>query len=470
MAGIEFSGAAYLPACFRGRMLSDEVASPLSKLDPEPGDEVLARKGEEILWIHREEGAASLDLAAMEPAEVAEGGYLFQNFLAGRWSRLLPMLHFLRKVTGGAGWELPPLRACFMFDDPNLHALSYGHVHYPSLAREAEAHRYHVSFATVPFDSWYVNRGAAALFREKAKYLSLLVHGNDHTTRELAQVRTEEQRRALAAQSLARIERLERRSGMEVPRVMAAPHGACRGETAASLLQAGYEAACISRSAIMNHNRQQAWPLTVGMNPAEFLGGGLPVIPRFGMVKECQAEVLLAAFLGQAIIPMGHHGDLAGGLDLLRDLAALINAMGDVQWMDLKSIARSNFCTRREGGVLRVKLYSRRIHMRVPEGIDQISVERPWLTPAMREPLTWREGLAGPFRTLASDNEEAIRVMPGTSVDIASVCLDAIDPSSVSLPRTTLAAMGRRHLCEARDRLQPLLHRLMAPGKVNGVA
>lgn len=470
MAGIQFTEAAYLPACFRGRTLSDEVANPLSRLILEPGDQVLARKGEEILWIHRKEGTTNLDLAAMEPAGVAEGGHLFQNFLAGRWSRLLPMLHFLRKVTDGTGWELPPLRACFMFDDPNLHALSYGYVNYPSLARGAEVHRYHVSFATVPFDGWYVNRKAATLFREKAKYLSLLVHGNNHTTRELAQVRTEEQRRVLATQSLARIERLERVSGLEIPRVMAAPHGACRGEMAASLLQAGYEAACISRSAIMNHNRQQVWPLTVGMNPAEFLGGGLPVIPRFGMTKECQAEVLLATFLGQAIVPMGHHGDLAGGLDVLRDLAAVINDMGDVQWVDLKSIARSNYCTRRETEVLRVKMYSRRIHVRVPEGIDQISVERPWLTSARKEPLTWREGLAGPVHILESDQEEIIRVMPGTNVDIASLCLDAIDPGSVSFPRTALAAIGRRYLCEARDRLQPLLHRLMAPGKVNGVA
>ena len=44
---------------------------------------------------------------------------------------------------------------------------------------------------------------------------------------------------------------------------------------------------------------------------------GLPVISRFRISRECQNAILLAAYLDQPIIPVGHHQDVAGGLDLL---------------------------------------------------------------------------------------------------------------------------------------------------------
>jgi hypothetical protein len=59
-----------------------------------------------------------LDLVAMDPPKEDEGQHLFRYFHGEDWIRFLPLLHFLREVSG---WELPPPRACFMFDDLNLH-------------------------------------------------------------------------------------------------------------------------------------------------------------------------------------------------------------------------------------------------------------------------------------------------------------------------------------------------------------
>lgn len=445
----------FLPQCFRGRSFSDKSIDRICRLAVEPGDEVLARKGDDVLWLHRKQGVSGIDLVAMEPPALADGGHLFEHFQGENWLRLLPLLHFLREVSG---WEYPPLRACFMFDDPNLHWKSYGYVQYEQMAYHAARHNYHASFATVPLDGWRVHREAAALFQKNQSRLSLLIHGNNHTTRELARTQTDNNRRALAAQALRRIERLERVSGLEISRVMAAPHGACTHDMATILLRTGFEAACISRGSIMNQNPATAWHRSVGFNPAEFLGAGLPVIPRFRLKRECETEIILAAFLGQPVIPVGHHEDVAGGLDLLAQLADTINSIGEVQWMNMKSIARSNFCTRREHEVLYVKMYSRKILLKVPQGVNQLCVHRPWLNNATSEGLTLRTA-TGDLVSVPSYHGESIATESCEEIEVHAVPADAIDPRTVSLSRTPLWAIARRQMCQIRDRLKPMFDR-----------
>ncbi len=347
-----------------------------------------------------------------------------------------------------------------MFDDPNLHWKTYGYVKYGELANHAARHNYHVSFAMVPMDGWYVHAETARIFRENKRWLSLLIHGNNHTSFELTQKHSDGMYQATAVQALQRIERFEKTSGIEVSRVMAAPHGACSHDMATALLQTGFEAACISRGSIMARNPDSVWPVTIGLNPAEFLGEGLPVIPRILLQRECELNMILAAFLGQPIIPVGHHEGLAGGLDLLRELAETINATGDVQWMDMGSISRSNFCTRREGDILHVKMYSRRIRLNVPEGVRLLYVHRPWLDEGVPEGLVLQNGNTDSVQ-FASYQGEAVPIESCTEIDLISAHPNLVNHGSVPLPRTPLWAIARRQLCEARDRLKPITDRLV---------
>src|SRR5438552_10120749 len=292
---ISLSQTCYLSKCERGQLLAHKPLGRICRIKEEPGDVVIARVGDDILWIHRTEGSSALDFVATEPPSLASGDYLFQYFQTDNWAHLLPILHFLREVSA---WEPPPLRACFMFDDPNLHWKSYGYVRYNRLVQHACERHYHASFATVPMDGWYVHPETAALFRENTDRLSFLIHGNNHTYFGLTQVDTDAGRQLLAAQALRRIERFELLSGLEVARVMAAPHGACNHDMANVLLRTGFAAACISRSSLMIRNPNTLWPVSVGLNPAEFLGDGLPILPRFN-IRWDKTYVLFAAFLGQ---------------------------------------------------------------------------------------------------------------------------------------------------------------------------
>jgi hypothetical protein len=425
-------------------------------LELERGDDLVATQDGEALWIHRRESATALDLVAVAPPTLGSGEYLFARFGQKDWFALLPLLHFAREVSG---WEATQARACFMFDDPNLRWVSYGYVNYKTMAEDARLHNYHSSIATVPLDSWYVHPGTARIFRHYVDRLSLLMHGNDHTYHELQKTSTHAERAALIAQALRRIRRLEQASSVQVARVMAPPHGACSEEMATSLLELGFEAACISRGSLMARNRAHVWPVSVGLKPAEFFGAGLPVIPRFNIRGDIQTQVRLAAFLGQAIIPLGHHDDLRDGLGLLRRIAGVVNSIPGSSWMDPGTIAETSYQTRRRDEVMELRMYSRRIRVCVPSGVIALRIERPWLSPGRHERITLQRGRE-PLTVIDEYQGQPLEVKPGAHVTIGAPHSIRVDPFTVRPGGTTLQAILRRNLCESRDRLLPTIDRM----------
>ncbi len=110
---------------------------------------------------------------------------LFEHLKGRSLMRLLPIMEWFRWLSGWRQWQKPPIRACFMFDDPNLHAVNYGYIHFDDLAKEARRHHYHTAFAIIPIDQFYCSKRAVKIFLENQRELSLLIHGNDHTYREL---------------------------------------------------------------------------------------------------------------------------------------------------------------------------------------------------------------------------------------------------------------------------------------------
>ena len=152
---------------------------------------------------------------------------------------MLPLILFLRTLTEDQRWEQPPLQACFMFDDPNLHWRTYGFVDFAQIAAHAQMHNYHVCFATIPLDTWFVHKPTALLFQQYRDQLSLLIHGNDHIAQELARPYSDEELNRNLRQALRRIDEFERRSGVEVSKVMAPPHGACSESTLGEMAHLG---------------------------------------------------------------------------------------------------------------------------------------------------------------------------------------------------------------------------------------
>jgi len=456
-ATVRFNAGNNSPIPFRGQSLLADSARPA---DPqELTGAVVATADGRPVWITSTERGLRHDVCWVPLPWVQKSDCVFEHLNSRRFMNLLPLLEWLRSVSGWQEWQQPPLSACFMFDDPNLHSQRYGFVRFAQLAAEGRSGHYHASFATVPFDGYYVNGAAARIFRDNPQTLSFLIHGNNHTYRELAGRQTLEYQSALMRQAVLRTGQLERKSGVALARVMAPPHGVCSASMMAAMLAAGLEAVCVSHGSVQTGNPGADWTVSLGTLPATVVAG-FPVIPRFGLEPDSKNNILLAVYLHQPIIPTSHHWDLAEGTEILSAAARFINSLGPVRWGDMTSIVRNNYRSRVRGQVMRIHTFSRITTIRIPEGITELQVEVPWLNPVSEMIEIRGSGNAGqhPPRILPPNDLRAV-VVPGKSIDLVVLRNPNNGELPPELPRTTFGAMTRRVLAELRDRSMPYVPR-----------
>jgi hypothetical protein len=455
---IKFTDRSELTRVLRGRDVSADDAVGAKALPQWLSDVApLALKDGSAVWAVQNTRNCHYHYCSLSPPELNEAEPLFLNLCGQRFARLLPLVMFLRSVNDDDGWEPPPLQAAFMFDDPNLHWTSYGFIDYAEIVRQAIAANYHVSIATIPLDAWFVHPPASAMFRENSNRISLLCHGNDHVSNELGRSRSSDAMRRLLLQAVGRIAKMEARTGLEVARVMAPPHGACSETAISEMARLGFEAVCVSRGSLRRHNTGAAWTRTIGLQPCNMVAG-LPVIPRFGLSKNCHNDILIAAVLGQPIVPMTHHEAVADGYDLLNEAASFVNSLGDVAWRDMKTVARALYSQRRDNRTLWVKMWSKRITVRVPAGTTQMRVERHWLQNSVEEALSWRASSDDSWTVLR--DQETLAVHSGMTIEIASGRDGARRSETEVSGRRRLAPVARRVLTEVRDRALPSIRRI----------
>ena len=466
---IRFTQSKLLDQRLRGRCLKHEPILGYAGLRTEPGDEVIAYYGSSPAWVIRNRENVLNHLVSVPLPMLAAGEMPFRHLRDMRFFPLLALLHFLREVTKGSGWKNPPLRACLMLDDPNLHWPSYGFLRYGKLIEEARARRFHVAFATVPLDAWGAHPRAVESFREHSDQFSLLVHGNDHSKHELSQSREQQSYLRLAAQSLRRVDRLEKTTGLHVARVMAPPHGALASSCLTALLAAGFEGACASTGDLREFSSDLLGP-TFGLRPAEISAGSAPVIPRFRLDASCEGAIVISAFLDRPIVPVGHHHTAAGGLELLIHTAEIINSFGEVLWGSPEMMLRSNFRSFQEDEILWVEPYSCRIELTVPEGINGVGLYRSgdtFLDPNSEFAFVARRR-GGPESLIQQNfNSTPLKAMSGEHLELVSLGLGKVDYREVENPEFSLSlrAFPRRLVCEFRDRFMPLIPRDLIPEK-----
>jgi hypothetical protein len=133
--------------------MTEKGITAFHPLNVRPTDELVSSVDSEPYWIFRRSGKNRLSIAALAPDDLDRSETIYDRFNRLRWLQLLPLLHFLKRIRRRDEWQPPPMRACLMFDDPNLHWNTYGYVDLPLLARHARRFGYHVSLAMVPLDT-----------------------------------------------------------------------------------------------------------------------------------------------------------------------------------------------------------------------------------------------------------------------------------------------------------------------------
>src|SRR6185437_10498330 len=432
---VVFADDPQVPFPFRGKSLRNRIGCAVNALKVIGGEKVLASGEAGPLWTLSTMGDAKHFRSAFPLPRFGPEGGLKDVLNEERFVEILPLLHWLRDLCAPASYASPPLRACFMFDDPNLHWQRYGYVDFKQIATNAAKENYHVSFATIPLDCWFTHMRTAALFRTSSKYLSLAIHGNNHTRKELARNYTKPERLCLLNQAVRRIERLERSTALKVCRVMVPPHGACSEEMLGELPACGFEAACLSHGSLRAHNATKAWTKSVGYLPAEQVQN-CPVLPRWGLSGNTTNAILLAAFLGQPLVLRGHQRDLKNGIELLDQHAGYINSLGSVLWSNMTGVSRSNYLWRMDGETCRLKPLSRNVEFHLPSGASQLIVESPF------------DGLTEPWHIVDGGSKAELTVLSG---------------QGVALPKMVNRTISVRMLSSQPDRIGGSLNPLVIP-------
>lgn len=453
---VRFASHGGLDRRLRGAALHDGRAANVQALDSGRGDQIMAEGPAGPVWTRRLAGKQRVHTVALSPGQPDSTLPLRAQMQEGKFLSLLPLVAFLRELTEAHEWSKPPLRASFVIDDPNLRWPTYGFIDFQALASHATDHGYHVAIATVPLDSWPVNSVAARVFADNMNSLSLLVHGNRHLKHELERYRSVAWAREEMDQALRRIAALERRAGLRIDRVMAAPHERCSPVTSEAMLQAGFEALTIDRANPWRFRPEEEKPVA-GWEPAELVSGGLPVIRR-QHIAVSRGDLVLRAFLDQPLILYGHHDDLAEGPDLLAGVAEEIDRLGDVRWTSLGEIARTNFILRRTGSCLAIRMLCRRTRVVVPAGVSEVSVELPHIRGAANGTVSIGDSMARLEPEGTTFRSPPVPV-DGDAVDIAITPPGGSSRVKRARPKNAAWALARRLIAESRDRMQPIEHR-----------
>ena len=431
-----------MDARLRGRSFSDAMAGGLHELPVEDGDRALARCGRAALWIRRRgaDGIARY-VAAAAPDELNPNEPLRNRLTQSRFIALLPLIHFLREVRAERPWMEPSPRACFIIDDPNLRAPAYGHVNYRDLAEHAARAGYHVAIASIPLDFRSIHPRVREVFERNRQAISVTVHGNNHERHELLTVRDGANALRVAAQSLRRTIKFERRSGLSVSRVMCAPHEECNPAMAEALFQLGFDALALEPRRQVSAEGHTPNDVLAGWEPARFVDG-LPILPRFRL-DISDEDLVFNSYLNLPQVIYCHNRDLKAGLHVLDDAARRVNRTGQYRWVTPAEIAATNYVSWRRDTDLIVRLYSRRVRLTVPAGLERVRVAVPRFPGVKMIPST-----------LVGEGQG------GESLEISLVPEAALSPAAVPAPVWRPWPRLRRLMTESRDRATPLMRRL----------
>jgi hypothetical protein len=450
--GIDLASDQAVDERLRGRRLTE--ASLTTTSERLTSGRPLAYDDAGMVWSR--DKTLSVQTCVVAPSELAADEPLRNRLRAGRFIALLPLIQLLRCVSDYETWSRPSIRAAFLFDDPNLHRPSYGHIRFAELAAHARLHRYHVAFGTIPLDCWYADPRAVGTFMSARCSMSLVIHGNDHSFQEFALPHSPSNAVAVIAQAFERIGRFEEKTGLAVDRVMVPPHGLCSDEMLNAMLGVGVEALCRARG------WWSEWPndrlRTAHWHMADAAPSGGPIIGRLHLHHPAlQEEALLTLFLDQPLVLYGHHYDVSSGYGVLARTAEWVHGLGLVTWHSLGRLARTNYVSRIEPeGVLRIRSYTRSFSVAVPEHVERVLVEVPWHEAIALDRFVSRDG----EHELSVVNGVAlaeIPVAPGRQLDLRLERTGDVSPAP--LPPVTPRAVTRRAVAETRDRLQPFAQR-----------
>ena len=249
------------------------------------------------------------------------------------FSRLVPLMMFLRGALGNRVWHNDDPRACFIIDDPLLKSDRYGFLEYGRLVESMRQRKFSTSIAFIPWNYRRSSHDVTTLFSSKNDVPSLCVHGCDHTGGEFAATDIGSLR-TKAAMALERMEVHRRLCGVPFDDVMVFPQGLFSAEAIAALKGAGYLAAV--NSDVFPSTQPESLHLRDLLDVAIAKFADFPLFGR--RYPGDLAEFAFDLFMGKPALAVEHHGYFRHGYAALESFVERLNGLDErLEWSDLAS-------------------------------------------------------------------------------------------------------------------------------------
>jgi hypothetical protein len=331
----------------------------LESTEPRP-QAVIIRAGDKPFLVRTKHGRSQVFFAACgELADLDEG--VKREVRSLSWfSRLVPLMMFLRGALGNRLWRNDHPRACFIIDDPLLRD-SYGFLEYRRLAEIMRRHRFCTSIAFIPWNYRRSSRSVAELFSSNDRQASLCIHGCDHTGAEFATTDVESLR-GKAQLALERMQAHRRFSGVPFDDVMVFPQGLFSVEAMMALKASGYLAAV--NSDVCPSTMPEALTVRDLLDVAVTRFADFPLFGR--RYPSDLAEFAFDLFMGKPALAVEHHGYFRNGYKALETFVEQLNSLdGRLEWTDLGTICSCACLTRMaQSGDVHVRFYTSRFSLR----------------------------------------------------------------------------------------------------------
>lgn len=393
---------------------------------------------------------AELMLSASEEIADLDDSPVGRAPMAGYFTRLAPLLMFLRRVGGDRFWHNNSPCACLIVDDPLL-TPRYGFMEYETMLRLMQRERFSTCIAFIPWNHRRSDRRVVDLFKRFPKQFSLCVHGCDHTGAEFASQDGD----FLASQAAAGLRRMAMHrdsTAIGFDDVMVFPQGKFSVKAVGALKSSNYLCAVNSTG-----------------RPVDADGGGLRLrdlldvaVTRFHgfplFVRRYPQDIgglALDLFLGKPALLVEHHGFFSDGYVALERIVRLLNTIEPkLEWTNLSAIcSQACWMKREENGEFQIRFYTDRFHLHNDTAETRRYVLRQRQATGESAGSIIVNGAAA--KTERDGDELGVRVElnPGQSVDVT--IQRPRTPDSAATPRHSLTwragVFVRRHLSEFRD-------------------
>jgi hypothetical protein len=290
------------------------------------------------------------------------------------FAEIAPMMVFVKYSAGERGWHMLHHYANLTIDDPWLRE-PYGNLSYKGLLKEMESHDFHTTIAFIP---WNYDRSEAetiSLFRNHPDRFSICIHGDNHDHKEFEDLGSKPLDVQIAAlkQSLARMEKFQRLTGIPYDNVFVFPHSI----GTASILERlkNYNFAATVNSSNIPMDRRRPADLLFALRPSTLSFANFPSVLRYSAAVPSQSAFLgINAFLDNPLFLYAHHDFFASGINAFDETADQVNKLEpDTRWRSLGEIANHLYMVRlRDDSNYDVAAFTGRIELENTSGRNLI--------------------------------------------------------------------------------------------------